>query len=228
MDVAPGTIVVWSDVACPWATLAVHRLHTARTRLGLDERVAFDHRPFPLELVNARPTPARVLAAEIPVVGALAPDFGFQIWHAPETEWPVTTLLALEAVQAAKDQGLDASADLDLALRRAFFVESRCVSMRHVVLDVAAHVPSVDVDALAKALDDGRARSNVIDAWHQAVDGPVDGSPHLFLADGSDVANPGIEMHWEGEHGRGFPVVDHDAPAIFEELLRRAAHSSVA
>jgi predicted DsbA family dithiol-disulfide isomerase len=222
MDVPRGTIVVWSDIACPWATLAMHRLHRERTRLGLDGQVVLDHRAFPLELVNGRCTPRRVLAAEVPVAGALAPDFGWQVWQAPESEWPVTMLLALEAVQAAKEQSMQASEALDLALRRAFFAESRCISMRHVVLDVASSVPEVDSDALAKALDNGTARHAVVRQWHDAVDGPVKGSPHLFLADGSDAANPGITMHWEGKPGHGFPVVDADDPSIVEQLVRRA------
>ena len=216
-------IVVWSDIACPWATLAVHRLHQERSRLGLDEQVVLDHRAFPLELVNGRCTPRRVLAAEVPVVGALAPDFVWQMWQAPDSEWPVTTLPALEAVQAAKEQSLGASEALDLALRRAFFAESRCISMRHVVLDVAALTPEVDSDALAKALDNGSGRHAVIEQWHEAVDGPVKGSPHLYLPDGSDVPNPGITMHWEGDHGKGFPVVEKDDPSVFEQLLRRRA-----
>lgn len=52
----------------------------------------------------------------------------------------------------------------------------------------------------------------------------VQGSPHFFLADGSDVHNPGIELHWEGEPGSGFPVVDTDDPSAIDELVRRAAN----
>lgn len=221
MDVKAGTIVVWSDIACPWATVAVQQLRAERARLGLDGQVLFDHRAFPLELVNGRCTPRRILGAEVPVAGALVPDFGFQVWQAPDWEWPITTLPALEAVQAAKEQGLAASEGLDHALRRAFFAESRCISMRHVLIDVASHVAELDVDALTKALDDGRARQSVIAQWHEATDGPVKGSPHLFLADGTDVANPGVTMHWEGEHGRGFPVVDAYDDSVYGALLSR-------
>ena len=60
-DVTPGTIALYSDLACPWSHLAVHRLHEARRRLGVD--VAIDHRPFPLELVNVRCTPKLVRQA---------------------------------------------------------------------------------------------------------------------------------------------------------------------
>jgi len=38
VEVAPGTIVVFSDIGCPWAHVAVWRLHDARRRLGLDGR----------------------------------------------------------------------------------------------------------------------------------------------------------------------------------------------
>lgn len=55
-----------------------------------------------------------------------------------------------------------------------------------------------------------------------ATDG-VRGSPHLFLPDGTDLHNPGVELHWEGEKGRGFPVIDSDDPSVHGDLLRRAA-----
>jgi len=223
MDVDPRTIVIYSDIGCPWATLAVHRLHATRARLGLNDVVAFDHRVFALEEHNDRPTPKRVLDAEIPVVGGLEPDLGMRLWKGDASTWPVTTLLALEAVQAAKAQGLAASAALDLALRRAFFCDSRCISLRSVVLDVAAASAAVDIDALRDALDDGRARRAVIEQSEGAEEAGVNGSPHLFLPDGSDAFNPGIEMHWQGEHGTGFPVIDGDDPKVYEDLLERAA-----
>ncbi len=51
----------------------------------------------------------------------------------------------------------------------------------------------------------------------------VQGSPHFFLADGSDVHNPGIELHWADA---GYPVVDADDPDVYEDLLRRAADAA--
>lgn len=220
--VDPGTVVVYGDLTCPWATLAVHRLHTTRERLGLDDVVAFDLRSFPLEVINGQPTPKRTLDAEIPVVGGLDPSVELRMWQGDEFTYPVTSLLALEAVQAAKDQGLGASARLDRALRRAFFTESRCIALRTVILDVAAEA-GLDVDALRAALDDGRARHTVVRQRETSESDAIKGSPHLFLPDGTNVANPGIEMHWEGEHGEGFPVVDRDDPSVYEELLKRVA-----
>lgn len=223
MDVAPGTIVIWSDLQCPWAHVAVHRLHDARRRLGLRDQVRFDHRAFPLELFNNEPTPYSVIAAEVPVCGALAPRAGWQVWQAPTGSWPVTTLLPMEAVQAAKEQGLAASEALDRGLRRAFFAESRCISPRHVILEVANECQQVDVVALAAALDDGRARTTLMGHWQVASGEAVRGSPHLFLPDGTDAHYPGTGFHWEGELGVGFPVVDTDDPSVYEDLVRRAA-----
>jgi predicted DsbA family dithiol-disulfide isomerase len=223
MDVAPGTVVMYSDIACPWATCAVWRLLRARRDLGLDEQVHVDHRAFPLELVNERPTPKPILDAETPVVNDLEPDFGFQSWTEPEWKWPGTVLLALEVVQAAKEQGLAVSERLDIALRRALFCESRCISLRPEVLRVASSCAGLDVGALTNAVDDGVGRRAVMRQLDEVARRGVKGSPHLFLADGSDVHNPGIAMHWEGDHGRRFPVVDRDEPGVYVELLGRIA-----
>lgn len=217
---SPRSLVVWGDLACPWATLALVRLHAARARLGLADAVAVELRAFPLELVNSRPTPRTVVDAEIPVVGALAPEFGWSPWHAPMEQYAVSTLLALEAVQAAREQGVAASEQLDLALRRALFAESRCITLRSVVLDVAASCAGVDAGALEAALDDGRARRLVIDQWRAGV---ATASPTVVLPDGSRHVNPGVRMHWAGEHGRGFPIIDADRPEELDDLLGRSA-----
>jgi predicted DsbA family dithiol-disulfide isomerase len=216
------TVEVWSDIACPWATVFVVRWHAACERAGAS--LPLDHHAFPLELLNERPTPKLILEAEIPVAGALVPDFEMRLWTARDFEWPVSTLLALEAVQAAKLQSVEAGAALDVALREAFFVDSRCISMRHIVLDVAHLTDGVDVDALAAALDDGRCRRTIADDLAVARSGRVKGSPHVFLPDGSDAHNPGITLHWEGKAGDGgYPIVDADDESVVDSLVARAA-----
>jgi predicted DsbA family dithiol-disulfide isomerase len=223
MDVAPGTIAIWSDPTCPWSHVAMWRLWDVRRRLGLEGRVRFDHRAFPLELFNNEPTPFAVITAQAEVCASLAPRAGWHAWQAPLSEWPVTTLLPMEAVRAAKEQSLAASEELDRALRTAFFAESRCISLRHVILEVAGGCDEVEVAALAEALDSGRARSALVDDWRGAERRGVRGSPHLFLPDGSDAHNPGVTFHWAGDESTGPPVVDSDDPTVYEELLRRAA-----
>jgi predicted DsbA family dithiol-disulfide isomerase len=221
-----AAITVYSDIACPWAHVAVARLHRVRAELGLEGRVELDHRAFPLEVFNERPTPRKALDAEIPVAGAVEPEAGWQVWQGPADAWPVTSLPALEAVQAAKTVcSLGASERLDRALRVAFFGQSRCISMRHVILDVARSTLGGDeAETLREALDSGVARSAVLDQCETArTSDEVKGSPHVFLPDGTNAHNPGIRMHWVGEHGVGFPVVDEDNPDVYKSLLEAAA-----
>jgi predicted DsbA family dithiol-disulfide isomerase len=220
--VEPGSIVVYTDVACPWSTVTIVRLLRARDELGLGDRVRLDHRCFLLEDVNGAPLPRKFIDAEIPVVGALEPDLGWKTWQADPSTWPVTTALANEAVHAAKEQSARAAEELDVALRLALFRDSRCVSLRHEIVDVARGCEHVDADALGEALDDGRARGPMMRDL-RANREAVQGSPHLFFADGHDVHNPGIELRWVGEQGAGFPVVEHDDPSVFTDLVRRAA-----
>lgn len=220
---APGTIVVWSDLTCPWAHVAVARLHRVRAELGLVDDVVVDHRAFPLELINERPTPKLVLDAEVPVAGALEPGAGWQMWQGRDWAYPDTVLLALEAVQAAKDQSLRASEALDRALRVALFGQSRPISLRSVILEVASECDDVDTELLAKNLDEGGYRRALMDQAEVAVTAMVRGSPHLFLPDATDVHNPGVTLHWVGEKGTGFPVVDADDPSVYEDILRRSA-----
>jgi predicted DsbA family dithiol-disulfide isomerase len=224
VNVAPGTLQVWSDLSCPWSHVIVWRLWDARRRLGLEDRVRLDHHAFPLELFNDEPTPRWHIDVEAPVARTIAPRAGWQQWSAPDSAWPVTLLPAMEAVQAAKLQSLHASEALDRGLRRALYAESRCISLRHVILEVATEADVVDVAQLAAALDDGRARGALIADWRTAQGAEVRGSAHVFAPDGSNDENPGIGVGWEDD---GSPAgrywIERDDPGAVEDLVRRAA-----
>lgn len=225
IDLTPpqGVLTVFADIWCSFAHIAIHRLHKTRARLGLVDEVSFDLRAFPLELLNDAPSPRAGTDSEVGRMGQQEPGAGWQLWQDKEYLYPSTTLPALEAVIAAKAQGFAASEQLDLALRRAFWAESRCVSNRKVIMDAAASTGVVDTAALAEALDDGRARAALsADAAIAATD-RVNCSPHLFLPDGTDHANPGIEVRWEGDYGVGWPVVLRDDPDVYVDLLTQVA-----
>ena len=127
----------------------------------------------------------------------------------------------MEAVQAAKLQSLEASEQLDRALRRAFLGESRCISLRHVILEVASECDGVEVGALAAALDDGRARRALLDDWATARGPDVRGSAHLFAPDGTNGQNPGILVAWEDDPAK--PTIEVDDPGGIDDLLTAAA-----
>lgn len=224
-DLTPpaGVIIIFSDIWCSFAHIAVHRLHATRRRLGLEDRVEFDHRAFPLELLNDAPSPRPGTDSEVGRMAGHEPDAGWQLWQAKDWLYPSTTLPALEAVQAAKEQGTRAAEHLDLALRRAFWAESRCISNTTVILDAASSAKGVDVDKLAAALADGRARGAVTEQAAIARTDRVNCSPHLFLPDDTDHPNPGFEIAWHGAYGIGWPIVHRDDPSVYEDILQRAA-----
>ncbi|MCZ7414675.1 DsbA family oxidoreductase [Streptomyces sp. WMMC897] len=211
-------VVVYSDIGCPWASLALHNLR--RAARAQDVELAVEHRAFPLELFNSRPTPKRILDPEVDVVAEVEPELGWRPWRRPESEYAVTTLLAMEAVQAAQHiDGLAAGDQLDAALRHAFYAESRCVSVHPEVIDVAAACPLVDAERLDHALRHGTHRAGLFTQWEEAQGPSVQGSPHFFLPDGSDVHNPGITFTWA--KGTPAPVVTAYDPSVFERLVKR-------
>ena len=224
LPLTTDTIVVYADLNCSFAHVAVHRLHETRTRLGLNGTVHFDHRAFPLELFNISVNQRPGVDSEIAVVGRLEPEAGWRLWQGPDWRYPVTMLPPLEAVQAAKAQGWAASERLDRALRKAFWADNRCISMRHEILAIAAETGVIDVDDLTGRLDAGVARASVLAQFEAARDDRVICSPHVFLTDRGNYANPGVEAHWvNGGFGEGFPVIDADDPSVYEVILKRAA-----
>jgi predicted DsbA family dithiol-disulfide isomerase len=215
-----GTVTVWSDVGCPWATLAsTLRQHAAER----EQPLAIDHRAFPLELFNRQPTPKYIVDAEVVAIAGRRPELGWRPWSGPENTYPVTTLPALEAVQACKDPavgGLRGSDELDAALRVAFYAQSRCISVHPVILDVAEQCDHVDTQALAEALARGAGRTEVYEQWQTAQRPEIAGSPQLFTASGYAVHNPGVTYHWTAPppHG-GFPCLEQYRPEWTDELL---------
>lgn len=214
------SIVVYSDVGCPWANVAVQRLSRVLLDMGLDGEIGIDHRAFSLELINDRPIPSDVLNAEIPTLRELEPSAP---WPAGPGPWRFTpsTLVALDAVQAAKEQSIEASVRLDRAFRRAMFVALAQLETPQQVIDVAREVDGIDVEALEDALRAGRGRAEVRRHTTESQTDLVTGSPTLILPDGSAHPNPGISMHWEDEPGDRL-VIDADDPDVYVRLVERA------
>jgi predicted DsbA family dithiol-disulfide isomerase len=217
-----ATVTIWSDVHCPWATVAVHRLRRAREDLGVD--VVFDPRAWPLEWVNERGTPRHIVEPETAVLAQHEPElFGR---YRGET-WPSTFMPAFELIAAARRvHGVRAAEEVDYHLRLAFFRESLDLALRHNLcraLEAAATSTAITLDASA-----------VMDAWHTrsvradvAADFdrsrtlPIEGSPQIFWPDGSATHNPGMADHvWE----RGIPRIRSTDPQAPARLLR--AHVS--
>ena len=193
-----------------------------RRAAGLDDKLIVDRQLFLLEDVKQMAFNTKIFELEKPVIGALAEELEFNGWQKDPSEYPVTSLPANEAVHAAKMQSAAAAEELDMALRLAFWRDSRCISMRHEILDIAHGCSTVDVDVLREAIDDGRARGGMLRTYFTHRD-RIQGNPHFFLADGGDIHNPGITFHQSGQPGAGFIVLDFDDPTVYTKLVERAA-----
>jgi predicted DsbA family dithiol-disulfide isomerase len=223
VPVALGTIAIFSDLIDPFAHVTIHRLFTARARLGLDETIRFRHHAFPIELLNASPGTRHGSDSEIPVLGPLEPDAGWQIWQGPDYHYPSSVLLAFESVQAATAQSLGVGERYDRAIRHAFWASSRPIHMHHELLAIATTIEDLDVTRLDGDLRSGKHRADLFADLVVAQSDAVSLSPHIFLSDGTNFANPGIAVHWQGGWASGFPVIDRDDPSVIDSLLEQAA-----
>lgn len=215
--VAPAgshAIVVHSDLCCPWAHVAVHRLLAAAARLGVEQELSLDHRWFPLD--EALPEDPAAIDEHLAPMQALDPDAGWRSWVG-DGPAPTGSRVGAAWVQAAKAQSPAASVALDRALRRAFFADHRDLDDPETVAGVAATVAEVDVDAAAAEVASGRPQAELDRHAEVSRSELVPASPTFVLADGSRWTNPGVEFHVED----GVPVVDEDDPTVHDEIVER-------
>jgi predicted DsbA family dithiol-disulfide isomerase len=225
--VGPGVIRVHSDIGCPWSHVLVHRLGRLRDELGVHGELRLEHRALPLELLNGRATPLDVLEAEIETLAEVEPDAGWSRFAGQASDYPGSTVAALAAVQAAQDPDVGHAAELDRALRRAFFAEWRNLAIHPIVLEVAAGVDGLDVGRLDAELRTGRPLAEVWRQLDEFRSAGLRGSPELVLSDGTTVHNPGFEFHWEdGDPGAGRRlVIDRDDPDELRTIVEGALQS---
>lgn len=214
---------MWADLHCPYAYLAAFRLRRALAEARSEVEVR--HRALAIEHADRKVTPKPILDAECPIIFREEPDLPHRAWHALDSAWPVTMWPAFEAVFCAERQGWRVAHELDWALRRAFFAESRCISMRHVILDVADGVDGLDVGQLEADWDSGVAKARVVaDAREGWDDLQLEVSPTFVLPHGSRRANPAAPVvHLDDDHKivRVDPPRD-DARAAYRALLAEA------
>ncbi len=223
------TIEVFSDIHCPWAYLATFRLRQLEPEWQGRIRLAW--RCLPLEVVNSRGTPKRIIDQELPYLLQVEPDIPARPWRRAEWEYPVTLLPAFEALKCAQAQGDQAAYTMNWALRRAFFAESRCISLRHVLIDIARE-SGVDVARFTADFDSGRYKHLVMEeserGWNTLK---VNGSPTLVLPSGEQHSNPGTpELLWDAdEQVVGFKASEYpesDPLDIYRAILESATTRS--
>lgn len=220
------TIEVYSDLHCPWGYLATFRLMELQQEWSGHLRVAW--RCLPLEVANSRGTPKNTLDQEVPYLLQIEPDIPARPWRRAEWEYPVTLLPTFEALKCAEAQGDKAALAFNWAVRRAFFAESRCVSLRHILIDIARE-SGLDLAAFIGDLDSGRYKHLVMEesdhGWNALK---VKGSPTLVLPNGEQRPYPATpELLWSAdEHVVGVKSSDYPEGdpldvyrAIFAEVV---------
>lgn len=218
----PARLLMYSDPHCPYAYLAAYRLRKVLPEFR--GRVVVQHKSLPIELVTERPTPKPVLDNETPIILLEEPGIPYAPWHRPESEWPVTLMPAFEAIKCAERQGLAEAHELDWLIREAFFAGSRCVAMRHVLLELAEHA-GCDLKRFREDFDSGVTRRQVMDesreGW-EILDLPF--SPVFVLPSGKRYPNPAAP-HVNLDEDRHHRVVSVDLPsargAEAHEVYRR-------
>lgn len=192
----PVRIALYADLHCPYAYLTVYRLRMLRDEFR--DGVIIEHKSLSLEYVNKQPTPKPILDNELPLLVLEEPDIPYEPWHRPLSEWPVTMWPAFEAVKCAERQGRNLADELDWVIRRAFFADSRCISMRHVLFELAGQA-GVDMNRFSEDFDSGVSKRLVLeearDGWERLR---VGGSPTFVLPSGKQYS------------GLGLPVVEID------------------
>ena len=197
----PVRIAMYADLHCPYAYITAYRLRKLRDEF---RDIIIERKSLSLEYVNKQPTPKPLLDSELPVLMLEEPDIPYEPWHRPLSEWPVTMWPAFEAVKCAERQGMDLADELDWAIRRAFFADSRCISMRHVLFELAEQA-GLDMDRFSEDFDNGVTKRLVLeearDGWERLR---VNGSPTFVLPSGkqySGLGLPEVEID-EARHAR--------------------------
>jgi predicted DsbA family dithiol-disulfide isomerase len=227
----PIHIAMYSDVHCPYAYLTTYRLRKLRDEYR--GKIVIDYKSLSLEYVNKRPTPKGILDNETPILLLAEPEIPYQPWNAPDTEWPVTMWPAFEAIKCAERQNPDLAAELDWAIRKAFFADSQCISMRHVLLALADQV-GLDMQRFTDDFDSGLCKRQVVQesqmGWEHLK---VEGSPTFVLPNGKQVSYLALP-HITLDENRNCRLVAAEAPPcqgdtcldmfrrLFDEVLTAA------
>jgi predicted DsbA family dithiol-disulfide isomerase len=219
-------IEMYADLSCPFAYLIHGRWRQLREEFA--GRVEMVHRSLALEYVNREATPKSTLEVELPILLLTEPQIPYAPWWAAASEWPVTLWPAFEAVKCAERQSLALADDLAWAIRVAFFADSKCVSMRHVLIDLAGNV-GLDRVHFEEDFDAGVAKRQVVeearDGWERLQ---VPGSPTWVLPSGARVSDLGLPELGQDEHGR--PILRAPSPctgASCLDLLRGVLEQAI-
>ncbi len=142
----------------------MYRLRSLWPEYGARVRVSW--KTLALEIKNRDGTPKHIVDEEIGVLQRLDPELPIRPWSAPEWQYPQTILPAFEAIASAEEQGDGPAWEYSWRVRVAFFAESRCISLRHVLIDLARE-SGLGVERFVAAWDSGLHRPRILADSHR-------------------------------------------------------------
>ncbi len=151
-------------------------------------RLELKVRPYPLEILDHDPAPRDILEQEWWLAAIQEPSATFVRY--PDADWPTTTLPAFDAAWAARQQGNDALLRFDLAVRVAFYAQSRNIGRPDVLAEIANEV-GLDRARFERDFTSDAARPAVLEEARLGREQfRVRGTPTLMLPDGSRLRHP--------------------------------------
>ncbi|MCC7103589.1 MAG: dithiol-disulfide isomerase [Chloroflexi bacterium] len=202
--------------------MAVYRLRQVWD--GYRGRLRIAWKTLALEIKNSKPTPKQIVDKEIVLMARQDLTLPIGPWQARDSEYPATILPAFEAIKCSERQGDALAWAFSWNVRAAYFAESRCISMRHVLRDIAAE-SGLDVERFLAEWDTGQDREQILAESHHGWEViKVLNSPTFVLADGRQFSNPAAsKVTW----GPGGVILDAQPPArdwreVYREILEAA------
>jgi predicted DsbA family dithiol-disulfide isomerase len=178
----PLQITVYQDVLCSWCYLADLRLEPLRKEFS--DAVRWRVRPYPLRIVDTRPTEKelRGLSEEIrrakeepdPAARLLTTD----LWLGGDP--PRSSLPGLAALEAARLQGPQARTFMARAMQRAALEQGVNVSRTDVVFELASRV-GLAMNDFSAAYHSEETRRLILDEHRLAASRGVRGVPTLVI-----------------------------------------------
>jgi predicted DsbA family dithiol-disulfide isomerase len=217
---------IYSSIECPFAYLAVFRLR--QVWHDYEDRVGFAWRTLSLEWVNQQSFALPLFEAERQLFHQIEPDLPWQRWSRPPWEFPSTWWPAFEALNCAQAQGQAQAFEMSWELRRAYFAESRNISLRHEIMAVAnavAQQTELDLARFEADWDGGKykglAHSESQRGWKELK---LDGSATFVLPDGTRLTNPAsgdADIDEDAYEVRSYQPYAGDPRQAYRELLNR-------
>ena len=104
-----------------------------------------------------------------------------RIWNEVRPATSATAHLVLKAVE--NTAGSDASVQLALSIRKAFFADAQDIGVLSVLFDVCQEA-DLDLDEIKLSINDGSAMASLMGDYRRAHDQKIKGSPSYVIDNG--------------------------------------------